>query len=180
LSIFKYTWIISYLLTLLLLCILSDHETANNAYGQGSINNVRIADCSHVIIAFRFSFSKLFSPPTYANLSLNQTGAENHQPVCPVDENANATTKDIAGCDRNEGPVDVRFTNAAQAYFEWMPIRRGPGGMGVVNIGSMTKVIEWGRLATVAVVDTRISYRSRVPTLNSCKYLVDVSSVPKV
>ena len=63
------------------------------------------------------------------------------------------------------------FTNAAQAYMEWMPIRRGPGVMGVVTTTSITQVIEWGKLATIAAFDTRISYRSKTPTIADCKYL---------
>ena len=103
--------------------------------------------------------------------SATKSGAENHQPVCPVNEDAEAIEKEEAKCDRNEGPVDVRFTNAAQAYMEWMPIRRGPGVMGVVTTTSITQVIEWGKLATIAAFDTRISYRSKTPTIADCKHL---------
>lgn len=99
-----------------------------------------------------------------------QTGAENHEEVCPVNSTATNAQKSSAGCDRDEGPVDVRFTAAAQAYMEWMPLRRGPGTMGVVNITSITQVIEWGKLASVVLFDTRISYRSREPTLDSCTF----------
>lgn len=88
-----------------------------------------------------------------------------------MDEFADNVTKDEAGCDRDEGPVDVRFTAAAQAYMEWMPIRRGPGNMGLITTTSFTQVIEWGKLATVVAFDTRISYRSKVPTLGSCRFL---------
>jgi hypothetical protein len=51
-----------------------------------------------------------------------KSGAVNHQPICPVNETASYSDKEEAECDRNEGPIDVRFTNAAQAYMEWMPI----------------------------------------------------------
>ena len=91
--------------------------------------------------------------------------------MCPVGESADAEEIDAAGCDRNEGSVDVRFTNAAQAYMEWMPIRRGPGVMGVDTTTSITQVIEWGKLATVAAFDTRISYRSKTPTVGSRKLI---------
>lgn len=91
--------------------------------------------------------------------------------MCPVSESADAEEIDAAGCDRNEGSVDVRFTNAAQAYMEWMPIRRGPGVMGVVTTTSITQVIEWGKLATVAAFDTRISYRSKTPTVGNRKLI---------
>ena len=64
----------------------------------------------------------------------------------------------------------MRFTAAAQAYMEWMPLRRGPGKMGVVSITSITQVIEWGKLASVVLFDTRISYRSKEPTLDSCTF----------
>jgi alkaline phosphatase D len=118
-----------------MIAIWDDHETTNNAYGQGKEEN---------------------------------TGAENHQPVC---DKANATSpdkeKEAAGCDRDEGTATKRFTDAAQAYMEWMPIRKGPGTMGVVTTTSITQVIEWGALATVVAVDSRISHRSKEPTLRS-------------
>lgn len=41
--------------------------------------------------------------------------------------------------------------------------------MGVVDTTSITQVIEWGKLATFVGFDTRISYRSKDPTLGSCK-----------
>ena len=44
--------------------------------------------------------------------------------------------------DRDEGNVKLRFDAAAQAYMEWMLLRRGPGSMGVVDITSTTQVIE--------------------------------------
>jgi alkaline phosphatase D len=90
--------------------------------------------------------------------------------VCSVNETATNSQKATAGCDRDEGPVDIRYTAAAQAYMEWMPVRRGPGKMGVVNITSITQVIEWGKLASIVMFDTRISQRSKEPTLDSCKY----------
>ncbi len=54
---------------------------------------------------------------------------------------------------------------------EWMPIRRGPGVMGVVKTTSITQVIEWGKLATIVAFDTRVSYRSKTPTVTDCKYV---------
>ena len=102
-------------------------------------------------------------------IKFKKSGAENHQPVCPVNDTATATEKEEARCDRNEGASDVRFTNAAQAYMEWMPIRRGPGRMGVITTTSITQVIEWGKLATIAAFDTRVSYRSKTPTVADCK-----------
>jgi phosphodiesterase/alkaline phosphatase D-like protein len=44
-----------------------------------------------------------------------------------------------AGCDQDEGLIASRLENAAQAYMEWMPIRRGPGNMGVVKTTSITQ-----------------------------------------
>ena len=48
---------------------------------------------------------------------------------------------------------------------EWMPIRRGPAAMGVVEITSITQVIEWGSLASIVAVDGRMTDRSAEPTL---------------
>jgi alkaline phosphatase D len=84
-----------------------------------------------------------------------------------VNSTATNAQKTAARCDRDEGDVGVRFTNGAQAYMEWMPIRRGPGTMGVVNTTSITQVIEWGKLATIVGFDTRISYRSKDPTIRA-------------
>jgi hypothetical protein len=53
---------------------------------------------------------------------------------------------------------------------EWMPIRRGPGIMGVVNTTSITQVIEWGKLATVVLFDSRVSFRSKDPTIRDSTY----------
>jgi len=46
-----------------------------------------------------------------------------------------------------------------------MPIRRGPAAMGVVEITSITQVIEWGSLASIVAVDGRMTDRSAEPTL---------------
>jgi hypothetical protein len=43
--------------------------------------------------------------------------------------------------------------------------------MGVVDTTSFTQVIEWGKLATFVGFDTRISYRSKEPTLGGCKFI---------
>ena len=47
-----------------------------------------------------------------------------------------------------------------------MPIRRGPAAMGVVEITSITQVIEWSSLASIVAVGTRmIVYEYRIPLL---------------
>lgn len=102
--------------------------------------------------------------------TVETTGAENHQETCPVDSSASDEEKNSSQCDRDEGPVDVRFTNAAQSYLEWMPLRRYEGTMGVVKIGAINQVISWGDMATVVTFDTRISHRSKEPTLNSSTF----------
>jgi hypothetical protein len=58
-----------------------------------------------------------------------------------------------------------RLNAATQAYLEWMPLRAGPGSMGVVGMASITQVIEWGSMATIVAFDTRITHRSMAPTL---------------
>ena len=109
---------------------------------------------------------------SYGQGTFETTGAENHQPVCPVNFMATDAEKNDAECDRDEGDVIVRWNNAAQSYMEWMPVRRGHGFMGVIGTTSLTQVIEWGNLATIVGFDTRISHRSKGPTLqSSCKYL---------
>jgi alkaline phosphatase D len=115
------------------------------------------------------SFSHSLAHCTHCIVSTFQTGAENHQPVCAVNSTATDAQKNTAKCDRDEGDSGIRFRNAAQAYMEWQPIRRGPGTMGVVNTTSLTQVIEWGKLATIVGIDTRVSYRSMEPTLRGSK-----------
>ena len=79
-------------------------------------------------------------------------GAENHQETCDGGRRA--------GCQEHEGNYKERMRNAAQAYMEWMPIRNGPGDSGVAGI-SITQIIEWGDLATLAGFDTRLKARTQ-------------------
>jgi len=95
------------------------------------------------------------------------TGGENHEEVCSANSTSPDADKRAAGCDRDEGPADVRYNNAARGYMEWMPLRRGPGTMGVITYTSLTQVIEWGDLATFVTFDTRVTARSAEPTLAS-------------
>ena len=46
---------------------------------------------------------------------------------------------------------------------EWMPIRRIPNS----DITTITQVIEWGDLASIVALDTRLTSRSAEPTLSS-------------
>jgi hypothetical protein len=96
-----------------------------------------------------------------------QTGAQNHQPVCSANSTSPNGEKASANCDRDEGTATDRFNAAAQAYLEYLPLRTAPGSMGVVTIGTITQVIEWGKLATIVLFDTRITARSKDPTLKS-------------
>jgi phosphodiesterase/alkaline phosphatase D-like protein len=95
------------------------------------------------------------------------SGALNHHEFCPVNRTSPDFEKDAALCDRDEGDVQIRFNEAAQAYMEWMPVRRGPGTMGVVGITSITQIIEWGNLASIVAVDTRLTDRSKDPSIAS-------------
>ena len=56
----------------------------------------------------------------------------------------------------------------------------GPGIMVVVDTTSITQVIEWGKLATFVGFDTRLSYRSKEPTLGSCKSSQNAPAVTTV
>ena len=103
----------------------------------------------------------------YGQGDVSSTGAENHQEVCEANRDSSPEEKDAAKCDRDEGNVKIRFNDAARAYMEWMPLRRGPGTMGVIDITSITQVIEWGNLASIVAVDTRVTDRSMEPTLAS-------------
>lgn len=60
-----------------------------------------------------------------------------------------------------------RFARAFQAYLEWLPLRMGPGRIGCVDYGSITQVIEWGKLLSLVGFDTRISGRTKDQTLRS-------------
>ncbi|WP_156757357.1 alkaline phosphatase D family protein [Actinokineospora pegani] len=72
----------------------------------------------------------------YANDTWSD-GAENHQPA-------------------TEGDWAARKAAARQAYFEWMPVRQGPGG-------EIYRRFRWGRLAELSMLDLR-SYRSKQTT----------------
>lgn len=64
------------------------------------------------------------------------TGAQNHQ--------------------RNEGAYADRVAAATKAYFDWMPIRRPePSGIRVY------RALEWGDLARILLIDTRLIGRVR-------------------
>ena len=84
-------------------------------------------------------------------------GAQNHEEVCEDDEES---------C-RPEGKAIDRFNMASQAYLEWMPIRLSSVAHPHLNISSVTQIIEWGSLATVMAVDSRLSGRSKEPTLSN-------------
>ena len=92
---------------------------------------------------------------------VNNVDAENHQEVCPVDASATDVEKNENQCDRDEGDAVTRFEFAAQAFMEWLPLRYVPGNMGQLQVGQITKTIEWGSLATIVGLDTRMSYRSQ-------------------
>ncbi|KAJ1456377.1 PhoD-like phosphatase-domain-containing protein [Pelagophyceae sp. CCMP2097] len=93
-------------------------------------------------------------------------GANNHQPNCDVSSEGTDAEKRSASCDRDEGEWKDRVNFAATAYMEWMPIRKAPGAMGLIDF-SITQVIEWGNLATFVALDTRNTARSKEPTLAS-------------
>jgi alkaline phosphatase D len=57
---------------------------------------------------------------------------------------------------RNEGAYADRVAAAAKAYFDWMPIRR-PEASGV----RVYRSLDWGDLARVLLIDTRLIGRTR-------------------
>jgi len=82
-------------------------------------------------------------------------GANNHQTTCSGNRTHPAST-----CSIDEGHFIERAHAAAQAYMEWMPIRRGPKDQtGIVDV-DITQVVEWGDLLTMVSVDTRLAARS--------------------
>jgi len=84
----------------------------------------------------------------------NGMGADNHQPEC----NGNRTNPG-SKCSTDEGDFLERANHAAQAYFEWLPLRRGPRAtQGQVDT-DLTIVVEWGDVATFLLQDTRIEAR---------------------
>merc|ERR1719242_264631 len=79
----------------------------------------------------------------YGMRAEDNTGAENHQPTCPVDRSFPDEDKAAAQCDTDEGLASVRFNDAINAYMEWMPIREYPGTIGI-GFQSNNQVVEWG------------------------------------
>eukprot|EP00403_Amphidinium_massartii_P016387 CAMPEP_0178416826 /NCGR_PEP_ID=MMETSP0689_2-20121128/24262_1 /TAXON_ID=160604 /ORGANISM="Amphidinium massartii, Strain CS-259" /LENGTH=792 /DNA_ID=CAMNT_0020038179 /DNA_START=93 /DNA_END=2471 /DNA_ORIENTATION=- len=64
----------------------------------------------------------------------------------------------------DEASYIARARAAAQAYVEWLPIRRSLSVRGILDDFSITQVIEWGDLATIVGLDTRVAARSEEPT----------------
>jgi alkaline phosphatase D len=66
-------------------------------------------------------------------------GAENHQP-------------------ETEGDFAVKKATALRAYYEWMPIREPQGGL---SLDHVNRSFEFGDLATLAMVETRLLNRDK-------------------
>ena len=90
----------------------------------------------------------------------NGMGADNHQPECE----GNRTHPGDA-CTEHEGSFLERANRAAQAYFEWLPIRRGPRPLSGQIDTDLTQVVEWGAVATFLLQDTRIEARPEHGTI---------------
>jgi hypothetical protein len=86
-----------------------------NAYGYGTASSV-----SKLSKILRLNAQK-FGHLTFRH---TQTGAENHQPICPANSTSPDTDKAKNQCDRDEGDAVERFRNAAQSYMEWLRLRR--------------------------------------------------------
>jgi hypothetical protein len=83
------------------------------------------------------------------------SGGENHQEVCLANRSSTDEEKLAANCDTDEGPIEDRMNVAAKAYFEWMPIRKGPfDSMGFVE-SDLTQVrwFVWIAYLTVGYLD---------------------------
>ena len=96
------------------ICYANHRLNQQNAYGNGTPEGVSYA-CNNVrseVVLLANLFPVL------------QTGAENHQQVCPVQPSALDAEKAKAQCDRDEGDIVERLKNAAQSYMEWLPLRR--------------------------------------------------------
>jgi len=93
--------------------------------------------------------------------NLGFMGNFQHQPIClAAGDFFPKSWQSFLKCDRNEGGLLERYKAAAQAFWEYQPIRHVPGSMGQIRLGTLTKIMEWGSLTTVAGFDTRLSYRN--------------------
>ena len=101
--------------------------------------------------------------------TVESTGAQNHQAECAANRTSTDAEKNAARCSIDEGDIVERLNTAAEAYMEWMPIREFPYGLGLVRV-SILQVVEWGDLATFIAVDSRVSQRSKDPTINSSHF----------
>ena len=91
----------------------------------------------------------------------NRLESANHNPICLASGDLFPDGfQSFLKCDRDEGDILERYKAAAQAFWEWLPLRHVPGTMGKIKSGQLTKIMEWGSLATVVGFDTRLSYRS--------------------
>ena len=95
---------------------------------------------------------------------VNAESSASHQEVCPVDSASAIEQILAAGCDdpKGEGDYGARMNAAAQAWYEWMPIRAGTyfTDSGLIKNTDLTQVLEWGGLATFAMFDTRLAART--------------------
>lgn len=75
------------------------------------------------------------------------TGAENHNP------------------DKGEGDWNARKARALKAYYEWMPIREPKAGVTMAE--SALRTFDFGDLASLIMVETRLTARDQQVNLNA-------------
>lgn len=82
--------------------------------------------------------------------------------VCVWDDHETANDSWIGGAENHdpatEGAWDARKAAAMQAYFEWMPVREPRAGQ---PWEAINRSFEFGDLATLAMVETRLLARSK-------------------
>ena len=102
-----------------------------------------------------------------------QAAHQNHPFICVWDDHEITNNTWQAGAENHnegEGAFDARRRAAIQAYHEWLPIR----GQGTIEEGIIYRSFEFGDLATLIMLDTRLvgrdqqlSHEMNIDTLRS-------------
>lgn len=102
-----------------------------------------------------------------------QAAHQNHPFICVWDDHEitnNTWQTGAENHDEGEGAFDARRRAAIQAYHEWLPIR----GQGTIEEGIIYRSFEFGDLATLIMLDTRVvgrdqqlSHEMNIDTLHS-------------
>lgn len=131
------------------------YEYADGVYGSKNAEKMgRLLDPPHEIITLSDYRRRHAQYKSDVDL---QEAHRKHPFICAWDDHEFTNNSYINGAQNhndNEGPWEPRKRAATKAYMEWMPVRVGDGLPTV-------RSFDFGKLATLAMLDTRIVGRER-------------------